>query len=69
MIHSARPTISPVANIVFALSCLARFWKVGTDWRTDDMCNNNDPTGSNRGPAEWIKRISEFLQQNLSAGG
>ena len=33
MIHSARPTLSPVANIVFALFCFARFWKVGTDGR------------------------------------
>ena len=37
MIHSARPTVSPVANIVFAwnLFCFAKFWKVGTDERTD----------------------------------
>ena len=33
MIHSARPTVSPVANIVFALFCFARFWKVGLDRR------------------------------------
>ena len=25
MIHSARPTVSPVANIVFTLFCFARF--------------------------------------------
>ena len=25
MIHSVRPTVSPVANIVFALFCFARF--------------------------------------------
>ena len=34
MIHSARPIVSPVANIVFALFCFVRFWKVGTDGRT-----------------------------------
>ena len=44
MIHSARPTISPVANIVFAwnLFCFARIWKVGMEVRTDNMCENND---------------------------
>ena len=33
MIHLARPTVTPVVNIVFAwnLFCFARFWKVGTD--------------------------------------
>ena len=31
MIHLTRPAVSPVANIVFALFCFARFWKVGTD--------------------------------------
>ena len=33
LIHSARPTVSPVENIVFALFCFARFWKVW--WWTD----------------------------------
>ena len=41
MIRSAMPTVSPVANIVFALN-LFLFWKVGTDGRTDDMCKSND---------------------------
>ena len=31
MIHSAKPTVSPVVNIVFSLFCFARFWKMGTD--------------------------------------
>ena len=37
MIHSARPIVSPVVNIVFAwnLFCFARFWKVGTDVWTE----------------------------------
>ena len=50
MIHSARPTVSPVANIVFALFCFARFVVFlffldlkSEDGRTDDMCKNNDP--------------------------
>ena len=38
MIHSARPTILPVANIVLYFD---RLWNVG-DGRTDDMCENND---------------------------
>ena len=48
MIHSARPTVSPVfVNIVFAwkLFCFARLWKV----RKDNTCENNDcgrPSGS-----------------------
>ena len=33
MIHSAGHTVSPVANIVLALFCFTRFWKVGTDGR------------------------------------
>ena len=38
MIHSARPTVSPVVNIVFAWKLFC-FEKRG---RTDDMCKNND---------------------------
>ena len=42
MIHSARPTVSPVANIVFDrnLFCFEKWGR--TDGRTDDMCSNND---------------------------
>ena len=40
----AKPTVSPVAKIVFCLFCLVRFEKWGrTDGRTEDMCENNDP--------------------------
>ena len=44
MIHSARLTVSPAVNIVFAwnLFCFARFWKVETNVRTDNLCENND---------------------------
>ena len=36
MIHSAKPTVSPVANIVFCLFCLLDFKKWGrTDGRTN----------------------------------
>ena len=41
MIHSARATVSPVANIVFLLKFVL-LWKVVTDGRTNDMCKNND---------------------------
>ena len=52
MIDSARPTVSPVANIVFALFCYARFWKVGTDGRTD---------GRQGLPVEWINKKTIWL--------
>ena len=48
MIHSARPTVSPVANIVFALFCFARFCKVGTDGRTK-CAKTMIPTGRDLG--------------------
>ena len=31
MIHSARPTVWPEVNIVYAWNLFARFWKVGTN--------------------------------------
>ena len=36
MIHSARPTVPPVAITILAwtLFCIARFWKLGTNGRT-----------------------------------
>ena len=56
MIHSARPTVSLVGNAAFTF---ARF-----DWLTENMCENNDPTGSDCGLAEWIKRerASEIIK-------
>ena len=39
MIHSATPTLSPVAKIVFTFALLY-FEKWG---QTDDMCENNYP--------------------------
>ena len=38
MIHSARPTVSPVANIVFSLE-ICFVLKMGTDGRTDKRTN------------------------------
>ena len=54
MIHSARPTLSPVAKIVFASFCFARFWKV-TDGRTD-ICKNNYPYR----PWMWVGRVDQY---------
>ena len=58
MIHLARPTVSPVANIVFALFCFARFWEVGTDGRTDNICKNNDPYR----PWLWVGHVDQKQQ-------
>ena len=62
MIHSAKPTVSPVVNIVFTwyLYCLARFWKVRTDGRWDGRTkclNTMITTGSGCGSATWIKTL------------
>ena len=57
MIHSVRPTVSLVVNIVFTwnLLCFARFWKVCGDGRT--TCVKRMITiGRDCGSAEWIKR-------------
>ena len=58
MIHSARPAVSPVANIAFALFCFARFWKVGMDGHSDGrhVQKQWSITGRDCGSAEWIKR-------------
>ena len=54
MIHLARPTLSPVANIVFSLCfVLLDFEKWG---RTDDMCKNNDPYR----PWLWVGRVDQY---------
>ena len=53
MIHSARPTVSPVANIVFAFFVLLDFEK----WRrTDDMSKNNYPYR----PRLWVGRVDQL---------
>ena len=61
MIHSAKPTVSPVANIVFCLFCLLDFKKWGrTDGRTYERttcAKTMIPTGCDCGPAEWINYI------------
>ena len=53
MIHLARPTVSPVANIVFTL--FGSILKSG-DGRTT-CAKTMIPTGSDCGFAEWIKKL------------
>ena len=57
MIHSARPIVTPVANIVFALFCFSRFEKWG---RTDGQHVRKmiPTTGRDFGLAEWINYSS-----------
>ena len=63
MTHSAKPTVSPVANIVFCLFCLLDFKKWGrTDGQTDDMCKNNDPYRL----WLWAGRVDQFCLSCLS---
>ena len=85
MIHSARPTVSPVANIVFAWNwfCLARFWKVRTCWRTDRRTNGRHvqkqlslpavtvgwPSGSKRLKKTFITLYSRVWPCHISPTG
>ena len=45
--------ITPVANIVFC--CFVFLDLKSGDGRTDNMCENNVPTGRDFGLAEWIE--------------
>ena len=51
MIHSARPTVSPVANIFFRLKFVL-FWEVETDGRT--CAKTMITTGRDCGSGKWI---------------
>ena len=55
MIHSARPIVMPVANIVFC--CFVFLDLKSGNGRTDNMCENNIPTGRDFGLAEWINNL------------
>ena len=51
-----RPTVSPVANIVFAFVLLGyEKWR-RMDGRTDDMCKNYDPYR----PWLWVGRVDQL---------
>ena len=54
MTHSARPIVTPVANIVFC--CFVFLHLKYGDVRTDNMCEDNIPTSREFGLAEWIKK-------------
>ena len=56
-IHSARPTVSPVATIIFYLFVLLDL-KSG-DGRTDNMCKNND----HYRPGLWVGRVDQWKSQ------
>ena len=53
MIHSARPTVLPVVNIVFTCFIFLDFEK----WQqTDNMCENND----HYRPWMWVGRVDQY---------
>ena len=54
MTHSARPIVTPVANIVFC--CFVLLDLKSGDERTDNMCENKD---SYR-PCLWVGRVDQF---------
>ena len=66
MIHSARPTVSPVANIVFTwnLFCFDIFSKVGMYIRMNNMCENNDQYW----PWLWLGLMDLFFPNNFLHG-
>ena len=55
MIHSVRPIVTPVANIVFCCFVFLDL-KSGDNERTDKMCENNDPSR----PWLWVGRVDQF---------
>ena len=58
MIHSARPTVTPVANNVFCCFVLLdlKSGDVRTDGGTDSMCEYNDTYW----PWLWVGRVDQF---------
>ena len=61
MIHSARPIVTPVANIVFC--CFVLLDLKSGDGRTyvrTKCAKTIIPTGSDCGLAEWINKVSEI---------
>ena len=58
MIHSARPTFSPVVNIVFAwnLFCFEKFWKNVCMYGRTTCAKTIITTGRDCESAEWIKK-------------
>ena len=63
LIHSARPIVTPVANIVFC--CFVFLDLKSGDGRTDNMCEHNDPYR----PWLWIGRVDQFQVKTVNATG
>ena len=60
MIHSSRPPVSPIANIVFC--CFVLLHLKSGDGRTDNMCENNDPYW----PWLWAGRVDQYKYSPLT---
>ena len=66
MIHSTKPTVSPVANIVFC--CFVILDLKSGDGRTDGRTTcvkTIIPTGRDFGLAEWINSLIYFIFKNI----
>ena len=61
MIHSARPIVTPVANIIF--SCFVLLDLKSGDGRTT-CAKTRIPTGRDFGLAEWINYLELKLMKN-----
>ena len=57
MIHSARPTVSPIAKHCFLLFCFARFEKWERTDRRTTCAKTMIHAGRNFGLAEWINSV------------
>ena len=62
MIHSARPTATPVANIVFCYFVLLNL-ESGDGWTT--CAKTMIPTGRDCGLAEWINTKKRYFMDHL----
>ena len=59
MIHSARPTVPPVAIAIFTWKFVLRYFKSGdgrTDWRIDSTCENSD----HYRPRRWVGLVDQY---------
>ena len=63
MIHSDRPTVSPVANIVFALNllCFEKWERTDGPFERTTSAKTIIITGRGCGSAEWIKILNQEL--------
>ena len=61
-IHSAWPTVSPVANMIFVSFCLLDFEM----WGRTTCAKTVIPTGRDYGSAEWINYWAELQDLSLT---